>query len=129
MNSAIRESPKGDLLQLKVYRTGKKQTEFYVSSWKKNGEMTDPEKKTFDDLKSLTSFTKNTYILPIVEIRGGVYFFNNTFGTSLAAKRLLVIKGDVEESSSSFEFGNVKVNKIEGDVEVMDEDDDYGNEP
>ena len=52
--------------------------------------------------------------LPIVRVQGGVYFMNRTYGTSLYADQVLVIKRPVEgHHDKTFEMGDVEMTDVE----------------
>jgi hypothetical protein len=108
--SAIKESDYGDCLKLKVVKEGTKQTTVYVASWK-NGKLTTPKRGTLDDVK------QGSMVLPIITIKGGVYFMKSAFGTSLAAKSLLVFEEEHPSNTPNFSFHL-------GDVEMTDAEDE-----
>ena len=56
-------------------------------------------------------------MLPIVRVQGGVYFINRTFGCSLVASAILVVKQE-GGTSGSFEFD------LGDDVVMIDGDSD-----
>ena len=57
---------------------------------------------------TVNDITKGSLVLPVIKIKGGVYFFNRTYGTSFVARAVMVIK---EKASKEFAFdlGGVEV--------------------
>ena len=99
LNSVLRPSTNPSYpasIKLKVYAD----TEVYTCSLK-DSKMTSPSLGTIEDIKP------NTLVLPIVKINGGVYFINESFGTSIAASKILVVNTPRNIESVPFNFGDV----------------------
>ena len=110
-NSSIRPSSGDypDLLKLRIVQDpDKRPTEVYVASLGCDGVLEQPSKGTIDDI------TAGSYLLPIVRVQGGVYFVNrNSFGTSLVASKVLVVRRaeevPMESEEGGFTLGDVVV--------------------
>ena len=111
-NSTIKEQ-NGDrppCLKLKIATEGKKPTLVKVITVKE-GKLSKETTGSVDDI------TPGSSVLPIVRVQGGVYFINRTYGCSLVADAVLVIKQHGSASSSvTFDLGD--------DVVMQDDDDD-----
>ena len=105
-NSAIKPSAKPeypDSLKISVFNHGPKKAEVLVASWK-DGKLTRPVPGTLDDVQ------QGVKVLPILKIKGGVYFIKKEFGISFVAASLLVIKEEgASYGSSGFDFGDVEM--------------------
>lgn len=102
-----------DVVKLKVQMDGERATKVFVSSWR-NDKITKPVKGSLADLEK--SKDHDLMLLPIVRVQGGVYFMNRTYGTSLYADQLLVIKRPVEgHHDKTFEMGDVEMTDVEDD--------------
>ena len=112
LNSSIKPSAKdeyADALKVKVVKDGLKPTKVSVATWK-DGKLTKPIAGTLGDV------VPGCMVLPILKIKGGVYFVQKSFGTSLAASELLVVKDEGASSGTSgFDFGDVQMTDAEED--------------
>ena len=114
-NSSIKQQngDRPDCLKLKVQPDGKRATEVQVASWR-NGKLTKPMPGTLDDI------TPGSSCLVIARVQGGVYFVSKSYGTSLVAAKVLVIKPEGGPSGTlEFDFGDVEMT----DVELEEEED------
>ena len=110
-NSLLKEQ-NGDrppVLKLKI-ATGPRATVISVASLT-NGKLSRPVLGTVEDIKP------GVFLLPVIRIQGGVYFINRTYGTSLVATAILVVKNldCVETNKEPLEFNL-------GDVEMVDDE-------
>lgn len=106
---------KPDCVKIKVVETGKDATVVQVRH-RKGHKLTKAVAGTVDDIKA------GDVIVPVVRIQSGVWFMSDgkTFGISLVAASLLVIKeGAVASSSDTLSIDL-------GDVEMTDASDDEG---
>ena len=102
-NSTVKEQ-NGDrppCLKLKIATEGSRPTSVQVATLT-DGKLSKPTTGTVDDIKPGSS------VLPIVRLQGGVYFINRTYGCSLVADAVLVIKdhGSASRSSVTFDLGD-----------------------
>lgn len=80
---------KEDLLTLKVDTTGPNATKVRVCTDKGDGTYTKLVKGTYADLEG-----SNMRVLPYVKVGNGVYFMDKSFGVSLVAKELIVVRNE-----------------------------------
>ena len=106
----VKKSDDGDCIRLKIEESGPKKTSVMVAEWR-DAKLTKPIDGTLEDVVA------GAMVLPIVRIQGGVWFSpdGKSFGISLGADSLLVIKG-AEGAASS------RKRKFELDVELTDDD-------
>ena len=74
------------LLKLKVAVSGGRQTKVLVTHEKADGGYSKPVAGSWSDL------TRGCKVLPCIKVAGGVYIVNRSFGTSLVATELCVVK-------------------------------------
>ena len=76
---------------------------------------------------TLADVTPNSWLVPVVKVKSGVYFMNGKFGTSLVATALVVVKEEGETSSSDgsgVDFGNIVVVDEDAEMSEAEEDED-----
>ena len=73
-------------------------------------------------LGTVEDIEPGVFLLPVIRIQGGVYFINRTYGTSLVASAILVVKNldCVETNKEPLEFNLGDVEMV--DDELLDED-------
>ena len=74
------------LLKLKVAVSGERQTKVLVTHEKAGGGYSKPVAGSWSDL------TRGCKVLPCIKVSGGVYIVNRSYGTSLVATELCVVK-------------------------------------
>ena len=101
-----------DTIKIKLQAEGARATAVQVASWR-NGKLTRPKPGSLDDV------TPGCTVLPIVRVQGGVYFVSKTYGTSLVAAALLVIKAEerAEPGALVFDIGDVEMTDVEDEDE------------
>jgi len=77
------------------------ETQVFVTTIKTDKQITTPVEGGYDDIKP------GSMLLPIVKIKGGVYFVENNYGTSIVATQILVVKGGPDNGSAAFNLGDV----------------------
>ena len=74
-------------------------TQIFLTSFKENNVLSRPVVGNLDDIKP------GCKLLPIVKIKGGIYFVDSYYGTSIVASQILIIGGSNPEVQ--FSFGDV----------------------
>jgi hypothetical protein len=111
------DAGKPDCVKIKFIDQGQKNpTVVLVTEWK-NGKLRKPVEGSVDDL------VQGAMVLAEVKVKNGVWFMNKTFGVSLAASLLLVIK---PEGATSTACGKRKLEM--GGVEFTDGEEDEDDE-
>ena len=118
-NSAIKPSAKPeypDTLKICVFKDGRKKPKVEVATWK-DGKLTRPVPGTLDDVQ------QGVMVLPVLKIKGGVYFIKKEFGISFLAAHLLVIRDEGGAvGSSGINYGDVEMTDAEGEDPCSQED-------
>lgn len=103
----IEEVDSADLVHRSVFRSAMIDTvkiklapdvDILVTQLKGTNKITPPVAGT------LTDVTSNCTLLPIVKFQGGVYFIEDSYGTSIVASKILVVK-NAKSAASAFDLG------------------------
>ena len=98
------EEQHGARVALKIFTEGEHTTKVFIVK-EKNGKYTTPVAGTIEDV------TERSWVIPIVKIKGGVYFLDDQcFGTSLVASELIVVQTQTSSTSPGFDFNGVEFN-------------------
>ena len=118
MHNSLIKSQNGDrpdVVQIKISegRNGPKTTvEVTICQ---NGQFTTPKEGSIDDI------TENVSVLALIRVQGGVYLMNKSYGTSLVADHILVVKDGGASSGlkRKIDYGDFKFidNPCEDDEE------------